>query len=154
MKKNKINKYYNSIQTILQQYIYYTRYNLASISLKSLYYIKVLWGAKQKWMKKTYLLHVKLFRPVNMAGRAYQRVSLSPHHMFDCSILQRKATNGAALTVSDKETLPVLCRGKSQAWRLGQTRFMRIRIISVLLIPTARKAHTCSFFAVAVKGIS
>lgn len=55
--------------------------------------------------------YATVFGPVNAAGGAYQRVSLSPHHMSDCSVLQGEASNGAALTVRDKQALPRLRRG-------------------------------------------
>lgn len=79
-------------------------------------------------------------------NKSHQGVPLPSDYMLDSSVAQRKATDGAALTVGDEQATPWLFSSRGQTRRLSQASFNRVRVIPVLLIPTAGKAHTLALF--------
>lgn len=89
----------------------------------------------------------KSFRDVLKAeNQSHQWVPLPSDYMFDSSITQRKAADGAALAVSDEKATPLLFGSGGQTRWLSQASFMRVCVISVLLISTSSKAHTLTLF--------
>lgn len=64
--------------------------------------------------------------------------------MFDCSVFQGNASDGAALTVGHKKAVPGIATADGQSGWLSKTSLVWVRIVPVFLVTTPSKPDTGS----------